>query len=327
MPADSPNDKAVAVVGQAPPPFAASVLSAQDRLKQWFTTLSPNTRRAYERDLTNLARHLGLETAGAGIAALCEFDRKTALAAVESFRAHLVTRGLSPSAVNRPLSSINSALRHLARAEYGPGPLDVDGIKPELVKDTRGPDSEHLRMVMRRLRKSDEPRSMRDYAIVLLAGERALRRSELVAIHLSDIDLDKRELRVHRKGKRQKSVIVISETTCKALARWLDARIKLARCDALFVTITSRPDQSGQPLSADAVFRMIKQLGANAAAWRPHGLRHTAITTTLRRTNNIEAARVLAGHATIATTQRYLDDKAGMERMAVAAMDGAYDDE
>jgi site-specific recombinase XerC len=53
-------------------------------------------------------------------------------------------------------------------------------------------------------------------------------------------------------------------------------------------------------------------------------LRHTAITTALRRTNNLEAARVLAGHAKVATTQLYLDDSAGMESLAVAAMEGDF---
>ena len=306
-------------------PFAE--ITPGGRLAAWLAGLGPNTRRAYERDLRALAGHLGLKTAGEGIAALCAVERRQALAMVESYRQSCIDAGLSPSAINRPLSVINSALRHLAKAEFGPGKLDVSGIKSERVKDARGPDNRELSDVMRRLAADPCPRSVRDLAIVRLAAQRGLRRSEISGLTISDYDEARGELRIKRKGKSQKVAIRIPEATRAAIDGWLAIRATLAASGvgAMFVTITPRPDQSGQRLSSGAIFRMVKQLGAGAGAWRPHGLRHTAITTTLRRTNNLEAARILAGHANVATTQMYLDDSAGLEGLAVAAMDGAYE--
>lgn len=308
--------------------FSAPANDPAERLAIWLSGLNPNTRRAYEADLEALARHLGVASAGAAIMALCSCDKRVALAAVESFRQARISAGLSPAAINRPLSVINSALRHLARAQFGPGTLDVDGVKSERVKDARGPDSGDLTQVLRKLAAdSGNAKSVRDIAILRLAGQRGLRRSEIAALTVGDVDISRNEIRVKRKGKSQKVTIRVADTTRRALEAWLAVRASLAApgVDALLVTITPRPDQSGQPFSADAIYRLVKLIGGGAAAWRPHGLRHTAITTALRRTNNLEAARELAGHANIATTQMYLDDKAGLEQMAVAASETAFD--
>lgn len=314
------------LVPLAPNALAAVEIGPAERLAEWLAGLSPNTRRAYEHDLEQLGKFLGVASAGAAIAALCATDKRTALVAVERFRQSRIDAGLSPAAINRPISTIKSALRHLAKADFGPGRLDVDGVPMERVKDARGPEPGELARVISRLAADSDPRSVRDLAIVRLAAQRGLRRSEICGLDLPDFDAARSEIRIKRKGKTQKAAVRIPEQTRLAIEKWLVIRAGVAREGeaAMFVTITPRPDQTGLRLSAGALFRMVKQLGCGATAWRPHGLRHTAITTALRRTNNLEAARVLAGHAKVATTQLYLDDSAGMESLAVAAMEGDF---
>lgn len=299
----------------------------KSRLIAWIASLKPNTRRAYEHDLTALAAFLGLANAGEAIMALCSCEKRVALERLEAFRQKRIDDGLSPAAINRPISTINSALRHLAKADFGPGPLDVDGVRQERVKDARGPEAGELARVISRLASDNDPRSVRDLAIIRLAAQRGLRRSEIAAIDVSDFDAMRSEIRIIRKGKTQKAAIRIPQQTRDAIDKWLAIRATLAQDGqaAMFVTICPRPDQSGQRLSAGAIFRLVKKIGCGSGAWRPHGLRHAAITTALRRTNNLEAARVLAGHAKVSTTQMYLDDKAGMEGLAIAAMEGAFE--
>lgn len=296
-----------------------------ERLAEWLAGLGPNTRRAYEHDLKSLATFLGLDGAGAAIAALCTVDKRTALVTVERYRQSRIDAGLSPSAINRPISTINSALRHLAKADFGPGILDVKGVTMERVKDARGPATSAIAGILARLAADNSARSVRDVAIIRLAAQRALRRSEISLLEFSDYDPVRSEIRIKRKGKSQKTTIRIPEQARQSLDRWLAIRPTLAQDGetAMFLTITSRPSQSGLRLSGGAIYRMLKCYGTGHE-WRPHGLRHTAITTTLSRTNNLEAARVLAGHAKVSTTQLYLDDPAGMEALAVAAMERDY---
>lgn len=299
------------------------VLSPAGRLMEWLAGLKPNTRAAYQHDLITFAKFIGLAGPGEAVAALCEMEPRAALVSLERFRQHRIDLHLSPAAINRPLSTINSALRHLAKADFGPGILDVKGVPSERVKDARGPDPSEIAGKLLVLESDNTPQSARDVAIIRLAAQRGLRRSEISGIDFSDYDPDRSEVRITRKGKTQKVAVRIPQQTRKALDRWLAIRPTMAQDGepAMFVTITPRPDQSGLRLSGGAIFRMVKKFGGGGTAWRPHGLRHTAITTVLDRTNNLEAARVLAGHAKVSTTQMYLDNASGMESLAVAAME------
>lgn len=307
--------------------FAADAASPADRLAKWLQGLGPNTRKAYQSDLTSFARHLGLKTAGEAITAMCQAEKRAALASVESFRQARIDAGMSSASINRPVSVIKSALRHLARADFGPGALDVDGVKTERVHDNRGPTPEELSETLAKLALDPSDKAVRDYLIVLLIAERALRRSEICALMVSDYHPERGEILVKRKGRAQKIPVLLSENCQIAFDRWVNRRRMLAKpgVTAMFVSIGSgQIGAEGRPLSGKGLYKAVYKLGHGARAWRPHGLRHTSITETLRRTNNLEAARVLAGHAKVSTTQQYLDDNAGMEALAVNAMDGAF---
>lgn len=299
--------------------------SPGDRLCTWLAGLNPNTRRAYQRDLARFATFCDLPSEGTAITALCSVDRRTALGMVEAFKANMIARKLAPATINRPLSTINSTLRHLAKAEYGPGPLDVSGVRAEAKKDSRGPEPSAIKAVIARLSADDEDlRSARDLAIVRLAAQRGLRRSEIAGLTLADIDVRRGEIWVKRKGATQRVRLAISQPIGEALAAWIVLRARVAGADedSVFLTLTDRPDQHGLPLSANAIYKIIRGLGGDG--WRPHGLRHAAITAVLMRTNNLEAARILAGHRSVMTTSRYIDDKLGLEKMAIAALEGAF---
>lgn len=307
--------------------YAANASTPADRLAKWLQGLGPNTRKAYQCDLMHLARFLGLKTAGEAITALCQADKRAALASVEAFRQSRIDAGLSSAAVNRPISVIKSALRHLARADFGPGVLDVDGVKTERRHDNRGPSPAQLSETLAAMAADLSPKGARDYLIVLLISERALRRSEICGLQVSDFSAERGEILVKRKGKAQKIPLKLSDNCRQAFAVWLRFRAPLAKpgVTSVFVSVVEYDAAgTGHPLTASGLYKALRKRGGGTRAWRPHGLRHTSITETLRRTNNLEAARVLAGHAKVSTTQQYLDDSRGMESLAVDAMDGAF---
>src|SRR5690606_25528114 len=68
----------------------------------------------------------------------------------------------------------------------------------------------------------DEPRELRDLAVVELLYGSGLRVAELCRLELGDLDLDGRLAHVTGKGDKQRRV-PLSEPSVAALRRWLDA--------------------------------------------------------------------------------------------------------
>ena len=140
-------------------------VTAGDRLAAWLRGLSPNTARAYTRDLEHFAKHLGETSPGAALDRLCSIPRARAIGLVEAYRQAGVDANLSSATVNRRLAAINSALREIAKADIGPGRLDVKGLKAEPVRETRGPSVSAIARVLEALGARTDARSIRDRAI------------------------------------------------------------------------------------------------------------------------------------------------------------------
>jgi integrase/recombinase XerC len=154
-----------------------------------------------------------------------------------------------------------------------------------------------------------------------LAIQRGLRCIELSRLEVGDLSLTKLEIAIQRKGRREKEVIRIP-TQCKnAINDWLQARSEMPALTTSAMFVTFGNGHIGNPLTSDRVYRILRSLGArHGVRRRPHGLRHTAITEVLARTNNLEAARIFAGHRSVATTQAYLDKTSEWEALGIAAL-------
>jgi integrase/recombinase XerC len=311
----------VSVIGKGAA-FDAQPVTAAERLAQWLKSLGGNTQRAYARDLDMFAAYLDAPNIAACLDRLVAMPRARALTLAEAWRDTMKAQNLSSATINRRLAAVNSALREIAKADIGPGRLDLKGMKPELRKDTRGPSVGKIVRAVEMLEERGRPRDVRNLAILRLAGQRGLRRSEITGLTLADVSLDVGEIRILRKGKREKVTVILPPKAAQALGRWLAIRGEHAAtgCEAVFTQLGN--GRKGGAMSAGGLFDVIRAMGESVgdSHWRPHGLRHTGITLTLKATGNLEAAREFAGHASVSTTQRYLDDKRETEQQAVNAM-------
>jgi integrase len=78
------------------------------------------------------------------------------------------------------------------------------------------------------------------------------------------------------------------------------------------------PTGFGGHLGADCVGRLVSEL--MPPGWTMHTLRHRFATRAYRGTRNLRAVQVLLGHASIATTERYLSvDDSEIRAAAMAA--------
>ena len=191
-----------------------------------------------------------------------------------------------------------------------------------------GPSTGNVQSALQTIAKGADPlHAARDMALVLLAAQRGLRRAEIAALTVADVDLDARTIRVVRKGHSERVGIRIEGAAYEALAQWMTLRSEIADPDrgAVFVGVGNR--SRGRGMTPAAIYEAIRRAGARVTGdvWSPHRLRHSAITDTYRQTGgNILATQQAAGHASQSTTAGYIDNKDEIEQQAVAATARTY---
>jgi integrase len=158
----------------------------------------------------------------------------------------------------------------------------------------------------------------REALMALLAAEAGLRRAEVAQVHRRDLidGTDGSSLLVHGKGGKQR-VVPISDSLAELLRQGAPGHTpeRAAYGDGGWLF----PSVDGH-LSPDCVGRLISKLMPKG--WTMHTLRHRFATRAYRRgTHNLRAVQVLLGHASIATTERYLavDDSEIRAAMVAAA--------
>jgi len=142
----------------------------------------------------------------------------------------------------------------------------------------------------------------RDYCILTLFLNCALRLSELVSLNVEQIQGE--VIQIVGKGDKERCVYN-TPATKKALAVWLDMRSGMnPQTNALFVSkngtrVTSRGVQ-------DIVKKYLKKAGMANRGLSTHKLRHTAATTMFRYGNvDVRTLQQLLGHESLNTTQIY----------------------
>lgn len=152
---------------------------------------------------------------------------------------------------------------------------------------------------------------LRNRAMIETLYSTGLRISELVALNISDIDLDRREFMVRGKGGKVRPVF-LSPLACKDIAEYLAKRHD--NFEPLFISF-GRPrdgEELGngerQRLTAYTIQEVIRKQGRLAGLNKkvtPHTLRHSFATTLLNNGADIRSVQEMLGHSSIQTTQIY----------------------
>jgi integrase len=128
-----------------------------------------------------------------------------------------------------------------------------------------------------------------DTALMLRIGsETGLRRAEIARLHTRDVTPDGRWLVIVGKGSKQRRVPLSDDLRREILAR-----------PAGWVFPGRR---NGGPITPGAAGRKIRR----ALGDKPHSLRHRAATDAYDHSGDIVLVQRVLGHASVATTQRYL---------------------
>ena len=209
--------------------------------------------------------------------------------------------GINASSRARKLSSIKSFFKYLTvRTKQLPENPVADLEYPKLRKSL--PRYLKMDQAAALLQSVSGPNQKRDYAILMLFLNCGIRRSELVALNLTDVYEDR--IRVVGKGNKER-VVYFGSACRKALDHYLVERNKIVLSDnkALFGS------RDHNRISVSAVHRMVKKhllaAGLDATQFSAHKLRHTAATMMLSGGVDVKTVQEVLGHENLNTTQIY----------------------
>jgi len=151
----------------------------------------------------------------------------------------------------------------------------------------------------------DDPRAVRDQAILEVMYASGLRASELATLKLENINFESGFLRVIGKGNKER-IVPIGRQALERLKLYLDRmRPKLVRPhtpSALFLS------NRGRQLSRVTLWKMVSGCAKRAGVAKhvsPHMLRHSFATHLLENGADLRVIQEMLGHADISTTQVY----------------------
>lgn len=288
-------------------PTDASVLVAD-----FLSGRNARTLDAYRRDLEDFRAFTGAETPTEAARLLLSRGHGPANALALQYRAHLVGRKLAPATVNRRLAALRSLVKLASRTGMVPWNLDVDSVKSEAYRDTRGPGREGFIRLLDAV-EGRHAKASRDRALLRLLFDVALRRGEVVSLDVEDVDLEAGTVAVMGKGRTEKAFLSIPTKTREAVGNWLEVRPDVIEEDGrrpLFVNFSRSGEKTR--LSGTGLFLLVQGLGRRVGIKaRPHGLRHAGITEAVKRAQAagylIEEVRDFSRHADIRTLMVYRD--------------------
>jgi site-specific recombinase XerD len=232
-----------------------------------------------------------------------------------------VERGNSAITRARKLAAIKSFFNYL---------VENEGLEANPAASIRSPrvpekepvylnEEECLRFLQTIARKGRPKVRERDMAMAVLLLHTGLRVSELTNLKLPDVDLDRGQIKITRKGDKEQYIHLNSEAV-RALAKYLHScphymRLpRFARNDRRFLPqsqngrffVGTKGQNLGRTYIYEVVRRYLKLAGINKGKQGPHLLRHTFCTRLHQKGVSPFVIKELAGHKSLNTTMRYI---------------------
>lgn len=304
-------------------PQSTSLATAAEEQKDVLTQLlddkrSENTRRAYNKDLKDFFRFLSsTEPSAALVSEFLALQRFQAKALVLAYKSHLLReKKLKEATINRRLSAIKALVKfafEIGKCNYTLS--DIRGEKVVPYRDTTGVSQELFRQMLA-VPQRDTLKGKRDYAILRLLWDNALRRSEVVGADIQDLDADRRSLLILGKGQgTSKQAITLSQATVESIVDWLQARKELDVKKPLFIALDRA--SYGHRLTGEAIYKLVGKVAKAAGITKklsPHRIRHSVITAALDATGgDVRKVQKLSRHANLNTLIVYDDNRLNLQ--------------
>jgi integrase/recombinase XerD len=259
---------------------------------------SKNTIDAYRNDLSQFVRFLEEQM----VSSWNEVTKER----LTAFILEMKDREYSSSTVARKVAAVRAFLHFLVSEGVVHEDPSANLDSPSVTKRLPRPISpDEIEALLAAPYAEDNPRAIRDRALLELLYATGMRVTEVVSLEVEDVNLASAAVRCFGKGSKER-IIPIYPKAVEALEFYLERGRPplLKRLDekALFV------NHRGERLTRQGLWliikRYVKQIGINELV-TPHTLRHSFATHMLNGGADLRNVQKLLGHANISTTQIY----------------------
>jgi site-specific recombinase XerD len=234
---------------------------------------------------------------------------------VVRYRMYLESRGLAAATINQQLAAVRRLAHEAADAgllspELAAGISRAKGVKQLGFRSGNWLTAEQCQEVLKQA-VGRGLRAKRDYAMLAMLFGCGLRRSELVGLHVDDVQMRQGHWAIVDligKGGHIRTVPIPGWVKA-ALDEWAAAaRITQGR---IFRAIARAGKVWGKGVSQNVVWYVVKTCCERAGLQHiaPHDLRRTCAKLCHSSGGELEQIQFLLGHASVQTTERYLGCK------------------
>jgi integrase/recombinase XerD len=256
--------------------------------------LATNTLEAYAHDLNALATHVGGHVD----------PSEVSTEAIASLMVSNVRRGFGARSSARQLSGLRGFFRFLVREKViveDPTTLvDRPKVSRKLPRVLSFDEVERLLAAPDRT----TDRGCLHAAMLHLMYASGLRVSELCALRLADLDLQRGVVTANGKGGKRR-LVPVGEVALEHASRYLESvRGRSAAPGETVLFVSPR----GGRFSREGFLKMVRRYAVEAGIVplpSPHRLRHSFATHLLRGGADLRAVQAMLGHADLGTTEIY----------------------
>lgn len=275
-------------------------------VRVYLASLSEGSRRTMRGALERIA---GLASGGRADAMTLAWGelRYQHTAAIRS----RLASSCAPATANKMLSALRGVLKECFRLEYMSAEdyeraRDLPAVKGSTLPPGRSLSTgELMKLFEFCLGDKKRKRGARDAALLALLYGCGLRRSEAVALDVSDFDAEGGEVRVRGAKGRKDRLTYASGGAGEAIEAWLEMRGE--EDGPLLYPMSKSEKIIERRMDPQSVYDILRRLGREIKTrkFAPHDMRRTFIGDLLDAGADLSAAQQLAGHADPSTTARY----------------------
>ncbi len=253
--------------------------------------LSPNTVKAYRKDLEQFTRLAGIGR-----------PREVTVIAIRAFLADLLSQGVSKRSLARKLSTLRAFFKYLVDSGKLAANPAASVRTPRFERKLPGfLDVSQAKQMVEAPAAVQKELSPRDSAVLELLYSSGMRVSELVSLDVDQVDCRSGTVRIMGKGSKERLVPVGSYAR-SALEKYVRVRRAKPGERALFV------NRFGGRLTDRSVRRIVSKYAMGlglAGKVSPHTLRHSFATHMLDAGCDLRTLQEMLGHSSLSTTQIY----------------------
>ena len=276
---------------------------------------SEHTVRNYTIDITSLKNFIEKKSDDI---ALKTIDKHI----LREFIAEMHHTGIAKRSLARKLCALRSFFTFAVRENFiSQSPMEHI-VSPKLEKKI--PISLTMGMVHNFFNQPDlsTVSGIRDRTIIELFYSSGLRVSELVGLTKGCVHIDRLQLRIRGKGKKER-IVPITKNASDWIQKYLTHPKRKVKASLKMQTndmpiFLNRLGTQITPRSVDRMFEKYLVLSGLALHITPHSIRHTIATHWLEHGMDLKTIQLLLGHSSLATTTIYTHVSTKLKKKAYA---------